>query len=146
MVNLRTAVEINAAPTAVWAVLVDFAAYPEWNPVEVSMKGEPIVGTILEHTQQLTPGGKKRTFRPTIVTATPERELAWRGKIAFRGIFDVHHRFSLEPLDGGKRTTVHQDEHFSGVLVPLTRATLKQTERAFVTANNALKARVETRV
>ncbi len=30
--ELRAEVEIDADPDSVWAVLMDFAAYPDWNP------------------------------------------------------------------------------------------------------------------
>ena len=145
MKKVRSWVEVDAAPATVWAVLADFDTYPEWNPVEISMKGEPVTGTVLEHTQRLTPDGKARTFRPTIVAATPGEELAWRGKVYIPGVFDVLHRFWLEPLDDGRRTRLHQDEDFSGLLVPLSGKAIGETERAFAIANTAIKARAESR-
>ena len=80
MKELTSMIEIDAAPPTVWGVLTDFASNGEWNPVEISMKGQAVEGTVLEHTSQL-PGGKPMTFRPTIVTAKPNEELAWKGKI-----------------------------------------------------------------
>jgi hypothetical protein len=140
--ELTSSIDIDASPAVVWAVLTDFPAYPEWNPVEISVKGEPVTGTIIEHTSQI-PGSKPMTFRPTVVAATPEKELAWRGKLFVRGLFDVVHRFWLESLDGGRRTRFHQDEQFRGVMIPFSGSTLRRTHEAFHTANDALKVRVE---
>lgn len=41
MIVVRTGIDIPAAPMAVWSVLVDFAAYEEWNPFIVRASGEP---------------------------------------------------------------------------------------------------------
>ena len=75
MKELISTIDIDASPDTVWQVLTDFGSYAEWNPVEISMKGRAAEGTGLEHTAQL-PGKKPMTFRPTIVTAKPNEELA----------------------------------------------------------------------
>ena len=77
--TLVSEVEIQAPPDTVWAVLTDFPAYPDWNPIEIEMHGEPVVGTRLHHTSKL-PGRKPMQFSPTIVAADRERVLAWEGE------------------------------------------------------------------
>jgi len=72
--HLATAIDVAASPAAVWRVLTDFAAYPEWNPLIRQLVGEPSVGSRLEVTVQPA-GGKAMTFRPTVLVAEPEREL-----------------------------------------------------------------------
>jgi hypothetical protein len=141
MKELASMVEIDAAPPTVWAVLTDFASYGEWNPVEVSMKGRAVEGTVLEHTSQL-PGKKPMTFRPTIITAKPNEELTWKGKVLVPGMFDVVHQFRLEPLPKGG-TRLHQREQFRGVLIPFLGSTLRETRAAFDLANAAIKRRSE---
>lgn len=122
-------------------MLTDFASYGEWNPVEISMKGRAVEGTVLEHTSQL-PGSKPMTFRPTIITAKPNEELAWKGKIVVPGTVDVVHRFRLERLPKGG-TRLHQSEQFRGLLIPFFGATLRKTRAAFDLANAAIKRRSE---
>ena len=142
MKELISTIDIDASPDTVWRVLTDFDSYAEWNPVEISMKGQAAEGTVLEHTAQL-PGKKPMTFRPTIVTAKPNEELAWKGKVFMPRVFDVFHQFRLEPLPRG-RTRLHQSEQFRGVLIPFSGATLRKTHEAFDLANRAIKARSES--
>jgi len=42
--QIETAIDIAAPPLAVWNVLVDFAAYPDWNPFIRRLHGEATVG------------------------------------------------------------------------------------------------------
>ena len=38
--TVTTTIDIDAGPHAVWDVLTDFPAYPEWNPFMASIDGE----------------------------------------------------------------------------------------------------------
>ena len=142
MKELTSMIEIDVAPSTVWGVLTDFASYGEWNPVEISMKGQAVEGTVLQHTSQLPGGGKPMTFRPTIITAKSNEELAWKGKIVVPRMFDIVHQFRLERLPKGG-TRLHQSEQFRGLLIPFFGATLRKTRAAFDLANAAIKSRSE---
>jgi len=140
--RIATAVDIDASSAEVWRVLVDFAAYPDWNPFIRRIEGEPRVGTRLQVTMQ--PGDRRpMTFKPTVLVAEPERELRWLGRVFLPGVFDGEHAFVIEQKQGGCR--LRHEESFRGVLVPLFGAMLGDTERAFVAMNEALKRRVEAR-
>lgn len=140
--TLTSEITVQASPETVWAVLVDFQAYRVWNPIEIEMEGQPIVGTRLHHTSQL-PGRKPMRFSPTIVEAEPSHVLAWEGRLIVPYLFDVHHRFELSPAVGDG-TTLRQSERFRGVLVPFLAKTLRQTRDAFDIANQAIKSRAES--
>jgi hypothetical protein len=140
--TLTSEIRIQASPQTVWAVLTDFPAYAEWNPIEIQIEGEPIAGTVLHHTSKL-PGRKPRRFSSTIVAAEPGRVLAWEGRILAPRLFDVHHRFELSSTSGDA-TTLFQSERFSGMLIPFCAQTLRQTQVAFETANQAIKSRSES--
>lgn len=40
MHQLHTRIEIHSSPERVWSVLMDFAAYPAWNPFVRTLKRE----------------------------------------------------------------------------------------------------------
>jgi hypothetical protein len=139
---LTSEILIDAPSETVWQVLVDFASYKDWNPVEIEAKGEATVGAVLEHTSKL-PGRKPMTFRPTIIEASRPRALAWKGKVFVPGLFDVRHHFQIEPR-GAEQCRLQQFEHFSGLLVPLMGGVLCDTQAAFELANVAIKERAES--
>ena len=88
-------------------------------------------------------GGRAITLRPTVLTATPARELSWLGHLFLPGIFDAEHRFTIEPLGGGQVRLVQQEE-FRGLLAPMMGRSLdRHTLPAFEQMNQALKRRAE---
>ena len=139
MRTIETAIEIPAPADAVWAVVTDFAAYPEWNPFMVNIAGDREPGNRLAVTMQ-NPGGRPTKFRP-LVLASEGRSLRWVGKVLVRGVFDGAHELRVEPTATGSRFV--QREEFSGILLPIVWRTLNTKTRAgFEAMNEALKARV----
>ena len=141
MSELRTEIEIDAPPERVWQVLTDFGAYPEWNPFVRSIEGEPRVGSQLKVRIE-PPGARGMTFRPTVRSAEPARELRWLGRLFLPGLVDGEPRLALEPLEGGRSRFI-QSERSSGLLVGLLKGTLTATERGFEQMNEAFKRRLE---
>jgi hypothetical protein len=88
------------------------------------------------------PGKSGMRFKPTVLTANPERELRWLGRLLLPGIFDGEHYFLLEPI-GSDRTRLTHGERFSGILVGVFGGTLSATEDGFKAMNEALKQRPE---
>ena len=141
MRELRREIEVEAPPGRVWAVVIDFAAYPDWNPFIRRISGELLEGARLEVRIE-PPEARATTFRPAVRAVEANRELRWLGRLLVPGIFDGEHSLRIEPLDGGRSRFV-QSERFSGVLVGLVKGTLAKTEAGFEQMNTALKARVE---
>ena len=141
MRELRREIEIDAPPERVWAVVTDFAAYPEWNPFIRRISGELREGARLEVRIE-PPGGRATTFKPTVRAVETNRELRWLGRLLVPGIVDGEHSLRIEQREGGSSRFV-QSERFSGVLVGLFKGTLAKTETGFEQMNAALKARVE---
>ena len=91
--------DITASPEQVWTVLTDFPAYPIWNPFIYPVRGTPRLDSTLEMT--LHPETGSVTYRATVVTAQPNRELSWTGQILSAGVYAVTFIFTIEPLSGG---------------------------------------------
>ena len=140
--TLTTQITIAAPAARVWQILTDFAAYPEWNPFIRSAQGTPRPGeTLTVHIG--ASGTKGMTFRPKVLSATPERELRWLGHLAVPGLFDGEHLFTLNAT-AATACVFQQSEAFRGLLVPLFRSALdRDTKRGFEEMNQALKARAE---
>jgi hypothetical protein len=131
--ELRQEIQIDALPERVWAVLIDFAAYPEWNPFIRRISGEAREGARLE-VQIEPPGARATTFKPTVRAVEANRELRWLGRFVLPGVFDGEHRFQIEPMDGDRSRFV-QSERFRGLLVGFVKGTLAKTEAGFEQMN-----------
>jgi hypothetical protein len=140
MKTIETSIDIAAPPERLWAILTDFASYPEWNPFITSISGPLTPGENLKVRIE-PPGNGSMTFKPVLLAASPNRELRWKGKIVIGGLFDGEHSFRLSPKAGGTR--FEQGERFSGLLVPLLRGVFGPTEQGFRAMNEALKKRAE---
>ncbi len=139
--TISTTIDIDASPRDVWDVLIDFAAYADWNPFMDRVEGTPEVGAKL--VVHMAPnGGRGMTFKPTVLAATPGKELRWLGKLGFGGLFDGEHSFVLTPNADGT-THLEHGERFSGVLVALLKGTMKNSHAGFEAFNQTLKQRVE---
>ena len=140
--ELRAEIEIDAEPARVWAVLMDFEAYPEWNPFITSIQGERTVGAKLRARLQPA-GGRGITMTPSVTVNEPGSAFGWLGKLGVPHLFDGAHRFELQPIDGGSRTRFVQSERFRGILLPLVRRSiLPATLAGFEAMNRALAERV----
>ena len=133
-------VTIEASPTAVWAVLPDFASYPRWNPLFSRAAGDIVVGQRIELTT-VQPGGRTMTVRPVILAADPGAELRWTAGL--KGLIGGEHRFLLAP--DGTGTRLEQRETFSGLLVPFSGRVLSRAEDSFRALNEAIRTRAEGR-
>jgi hypothetical protein len=141
--TVTTTIDIDAGPRAVWDVLTDFPVYPEWNPFMDRIDGTAEVGRRLV-VHLAGRGGRGTTFRPTVLVATPGKELRWLGRLGPGGLFDGEHSFVLTANPDGSTRLVHS-ERFSGILVALFRSATADSHAGFEAFNEALKRRVETR-
>ena len=142
--EITTTIRISAPPELVWATLLDFPRYPEWNPFVRSIEGSPTESSTLKVAIS-PPGGRSMTFRPIVLRSIPRQEFRWKGKLLFPGLFDGEHYFGLVPAGDGSTQFTH-GERFTGLLVPLFCGTLDRgTKTGFEAMNVALKQRLERR-
>ena len=140
--ELRTEIEIHASPEVVWNLLTDTNRFPEWNPFIRRLSGELTVGNRLAVFLQPS-GSRGMEFKPRVLKVEPNRELRWLGNLWFPGLFDGEHSFQIEPL-AAKSVLFHQQETFTGILIPLLMRTLEtDTRRGFNEMNQKLKELAE---
>jgi hypothetical protein len=143
MREIHTSIDIDAPAETVWATLTDFPSYPEWHPRMV-VTGEAREGARLV----VAPGPDAEgmpTFEPRVLSADPNRELVWKGKLYLPGLFDGTHRFAIEAL-ADDRSRLVQSESFAGLLVGLImRRYGADTEAGFHATNEALRDEAERR-
>jgi uncharacterized protein YndB with AHSA1/START domain len=85
--ELRAEVEIEADPDSVWAVLMDFEAYPDWNPFIHPIEGSQQVGAKLK-LRILPPDGRGTSLTPRVTVVEPARAFGWLGSLGVLHIFD----------------------------------------------------------
>ncbi len=71
---IETAIEIDAPADRVWAALIAFERYPEWNPLTVRVQGEPRVGEVL--TLHVELAGRRMT-RKHVISRLDGAALCW---------------------------------------------------------------------
>jgi len=140
--EIEESVEIVASPSEVWWQLTTFAAWPEWNPFITRIEGEVREGARLSVT--LEPDSMPAfVIRPKLIRVDPERELRWRGRLGFPGLFDGEHAFIIESV-GVDRLRFTQRERFSGLLALGTLTLIERRLReSFRTMNERLRQRSE---
>ena len=124
----------------VWSVLTDFAAYSDWNPLNVAADGVAKSGASLRMTF-IDPGhpGRRITQNVSIVAAEAPSHLAWVGTVPI--LFRGEHFFEL--TSQGSVSALRHGERISG-LVPLLWGyrRLEQQRLAYETMNEALTKRL----
>ena len=74
----------------------------------------------------------------------PNHELRWLGRLYLPWLFDGEHALIIETVSENSVKFI-QSEKFNGLLVPLTRGLLRDTQRGFEEMNRALKQQAEQR-
>ncbi len=141
MRRVRTEIEIDAPPADVWAVLTDFDAYREWNPLVTEASGRAEAGERIEIRVEPT-GARPATMSATVTVADPERKLEWVGRLRVPGLFTGRHTLELKRLADGRTRFVNR-ERTSGLLVPF--AVPRGVAADYEAMNRALADRVAER-
>lgn len=135
--SFDASVAIAASPERVWTILVDGAAYPEWDSGVVRIEGQIALNEKIKVFSKLSP---ERAFPVKVTELTPNRKLAWTGGMPL-GLFQGVRTFVLTPESDGTRFTMHED--FTGPLLPLIWRKTPDLEPVFQQFAQDLKARAE---
>ncbi|KAK9382650.1 uncharacterized protein V2V93DRAFT_160707 [Kockiozyma suomiensis] len=147
MSEISTEITIDAAPSKVREIFLDFASHKDWNPLLTSIevyKGETSAPAGSQLKVQLEiPGKSPMVMYPTVLENS-EQVLKWKGNVLFDSIFAGEHYFAYSPSEDGSKTKFVQGEKFSGITSRLFMAFFaKSTEEGFVSLNEALKKKAE---
>ena len=112
--SFHAEITIPAPPGAVWGVLIDTKAYPQWNPVFVNVdgvyaKGEKVLNRVRD------PTGAFLEMTAVVETLRVNAELRQVGGIP--GILTFDHRWVLEPTEDGTRVIQHEVDRGIGPVV-----------------------------
>lgn len=143
MREIRTETEIAAGAPAVWAILTDFARYPEWNPLLERVTADLRPGAPVALTVRL--GGRALRAAARMGAVVPGREFRWIGPPSRlqAAVFRADHFFRVEPV-GADACRFHHGEDFTGLALPLLDRWMRRTiVPGYAAMNAALKARVE---
>jgi hypothetical protein len=138
----RTDFEVEASDADVWAALVDFEQYPQWNPSLPSISGELKEGSIVSLTLGL-PGKSPMKVTAKFEQIQPKRLMTWRGKVGGAWLFSGYRVFEIQALTPTKTKVTHVED-IDGLLAPLFKLLMgdavQQSHDGF---NDALRRRAE---
>lgn len=106
-VRFESTIDIDASPEIVWGVLADLAAYGEWNPYIVDVRGTLEEGAALELT--ISPPDHPTFTTGTLVSEVrPPRQLALTWVTDDPDLFSGGAHYEIEPLGTGVQVTFVQ--------------------------------------
>ena len=128
---------IEAGPEAVWAVLTDASAYPEWDSGVVRVEGTIAPGEKIKVVSEANP---KRAFPVEVTEFSPAERMVWSGGMPL-GLFRGVRTFTLTPENDSTRFVMR--EEYMGPMLPLIWRSMPDLQPSFDQFARGLKARAE---
>jgi hypothetical protein len=139
MKQYEASIDIDAPPERVWAVLLDTAKWPEWDPSCERIEGTVAPGAKIRAFSKLSPG---RAFPVKVAELTPNERMVWSGGMPL-GLFKGVRTFTLERTSTGTHFSLR--EVFSGPMLALIGKSIPDMTDAFAQFAAGLRARVTSR-
>jgi hypothetical protein len=139
MKSFNAGIDIDAPPDAIWAVLVDTANWPEFDPYSERIEGQPALGETITVFSTLAPG---RAFPVTITTLEQPQEMAWSNAMPL-GVLKSVRSHTIRPNGSGSRFEI--SEVVSGPMLAVLGGVVPDLTEPFAAFCSGLKARVEER-
>jgi len=127
--------QIAATAAAVWAVLVDGAAWTSWDSAVLGVDGEIALGNKITIRSSAAPD---RTF-PVKVTVfdAPTKLVFSNGNVIFKGV----RTYTLTPKSGG--TLFHMREEYTGVMLGMIWKSMPDLQPSFDTFARGIAKQAE---
>lgn len=133
----ESTVDVDAAPAAVWDVLVDTARWPQWDSGVLGVEGSVALGAKVTVRVEANPG---RAFPVKVVELSPPGAMTWRGGMPL-GLFTGTRTYRLSAQGAGTRVVMR--EEYTGPLAGLVTRSIPDLQPSFDRFTAGLKARVE---
>lgn len=130
----EVAIDIDASPAAVWALLTDAQRYPEWSSTVLGIDGEIAEGKTIALRSTLDP---KRTFKLRVKQAREPELLVWGDAMGTR-------TYTLTPR-GDRGVSFSMREKIGGPIFPLFARMIPPFDEAFDRFAADLKKKAEAR-
>jgi hypothetical protein len=129
---------IDAAPEAVWKILLDGQSYTSWDSGVVALEGEIALGERLKVTSEANPG---RAFPVRVTEVVPARSMRWSGGMPL-GLFRGERTFTLIQGESGE-TDFKLREEYTGPLLGVIWRSMPDLGPSFEKFAQGLKQRAE---
>lgn len=131
------AINIQAQPSRIWALLTTAEDFPQWNSTVKSIEGNIALGKKIKLRATIAP---ERLFNLTISEFVPEKRLVWSDGMAplFKGV----RTYTLTPKTEGS-TDFLMAEVFSGLMLPMIAGSLPDFGPMFEQYASDLKREAE---
>ncbi|HEY0734267.1 MAG TPA: SRPBCC domain-containing protein [Herpetosiphonaceae bacterium] len=139
MKSFSAGIDIDATPDAIWAVLVDTANWPKFDPYSERIEGQPALGETITVFSTLAPG---RAFPVKITTLEQPRQMAWTNTMPL-GVLKSVRSHTIHPNGSSSRFEIN--EVVSGAMLAVLGGALPDLTEPFAAFCSGLKARVEDR-
>jgi hypothetical protein len=141
--EIRDDIEINAPAAKVWATVIDFNNYKNWNS-QLTFLGGTVQPNGKLHLKLAAAGAAPYEFKPDISHWQEEKKFAWIGRTGLPRIFDGEHFFELTDLGNGKTLLTNREE-YRGILSQVFRQLpmMKTAPEGFKKMNLELKHYIE---
>jgi hypothetical protein len=130
---------IEAGPDAIWAILTDAAAYPQWDSGVVRVEGRIAPGETIKVVSEANPS---RAFPVRITEFVAGKKMVWSGGMPL-GLFRGVRTFALEPA--GDSTSFTMREEYTGPLLPLIWKSMPDLQPSFDKFAAGLKKKAESK-
>ena len=138
MKEFKASTTINASPEAIWDVLTNGGAYPEWDPNIIRIEGTIAPGETIKVFTKIS----DQTFPVTVSEFEPGKKMTWSSGMPL-GLFKGARTFTIEPnSDGSVNFTSH--EVFTGPLLVLIGRTIPDLSESFEQFVQGVKSRAES--
>ena len=130
---------INASPEAIWLILTDGAAYPEWDSGVIRVEGTIAPGEKIKVVSEANPD---RAFGVKVTEFDPNQRMTWSGGMPL-GLFKGVRTYSLTPQDDGS-VRFHMREEYTGPLSGMITKSIPDLQPSFDKFANGLKQKAES--